>query len=139
MTIEQAVAHQNRLKAPIGSPVQQGAVQLKPTSRSKYGSCVTLVDGIRFHSKLESERYLELKLLATAGLISGLELQPRFALRVDGELIATLVADFAYHDGAGNKVVEDTKGFRTREFIMKSKLFAVLYRPLKITEVRKHA
>ena len=46
----------------------------------KYNAIPTTVDGIRFASKREARRYLELKLLQKAGHISDLELQPRFRL-----------------------------------------------------------
>lgn len=48
---------------------------------NKYGNIKTVIDGIKFDSKRESERYLELKLLEKAGEISDLKLQPRFILQ----------------------------------------------------------
>ena len=46
----------------------------------KYNNTRPVVDGIKFDSKREAERYKELKLLERAGKISDLILQPRFEL-----------------------------------------------------------
>lgn len=119
------------IKAPLCS------LGLPMRKQTKYRSIQTEVDGKKFASKFEAERYRELKLLESAGQISGLELQPRFPLRVEGVLIATYVADFGYIDADGKKVVEDVKGFKTPEYRMKRKLFEVCYRPLTVTEIRR--
>ena len=93
---------------------------------SKYNARKTEVDGYIFDSKKESNRYCELRLLEKADEITELELQPKFPLVVNGEKIATYIADFRYNDH-GKVVVEDTKGFRTREYRIKKKLVHALY------------
>lgn len=98
--------------------------------RSKYRAKPTVVDGIRFASKKEAKRYEILVLLARAGEIADLELQPRYPLRVNGFLVTTYVADFRYRerrDGQWVKVVEDVKGFRTREYNIKRKLMRAIH------------
>jgi hypothetical protein len=80
---------------------------------SKYRAQPEIVDGIRFASKKEARRYGELKLLLRAGEIHGLELQPRFPLIVNGKKVCVYVADFAYLDNDGNRVVEDVKSKAT--------------------------
>lgn len=98
--------------------------------KRKYGNRKTVVDGIQFPSKLEAARYQQLKLLERAGQITDLELQPRFELipkqrRDDGkpERACEYVADFQYTDTAtGQTVIEDAKGMRTRDYIIKRKL-----------------
>ncbi|WP_374697300.1 DUF1064 domain-containing protein [Alcaligenes nematophilus] len=98
--------------------------------KRKYGNRKATLDGHTFDSKKEARRYAELKLLERAGLICGLELQPRFELipkqrRDDGkpERACEYVADFRYTDTAtGQTVIEDAKGMRTRDYIMKRKL-----------------
>lgn len=92
---------------------------------SKYRNSKTIVDGISFASKRESIRYSELKLLERSGHIRQLTLQPRFPLKVEGQLICTYVADFAYFD-QDKRVIEDSKGFRTREYITKVKMLKAL-------------
>lgn len=98
--------------------------------KHKYGNRKVTLDGHTFDSKREASRYGELKLLERAGQITGLELQPRFELipkqrRDDGKLerACEYVADFRYTDAAtGQTVIEDAKGMRTRDYIMKRKL-----------------
>jgi hypothetical protein len=94
---------------------------------SKYRAKPTMVNGIRFASKKEGKRYSELKLLERLGEIRDLQLQPRFPLKVNGELVCTYVADFSYRDGkTGNWITEDTKGFRTDAYKIKAKLLKAL-------------
>lgn len=99
---------------------------------SKYHAKPTILDGIRFASKREANRYRELKLLERAGSIRHLELQKRFSLLVAGEKVATYIADFVYEEIICNgyefqEVVEDCKGFRTREYKLKKKIFEAMY------------
>jgi hypothetical protein len=94
----------------------------------KYHSKKTEVDGIKFDSKKEAERYYELRLLEIAGAISDLKMQVKFELipsqRINGKSVerpCTYVADFVYKEN-GKTIVEDTKGFRTKDYIIKRKL-----------------
>ena len=68
------------------------------------------MDFTHFHSKAELKRYGELSLELKVGLISDLELQPRFNLHA-GEFvkIGAYVGDFRYKRD-GKIVVEDVKG-----------------------------
>lgn len=94
----------------------------------KYHAIPTWVDGILFASRLEARRYSDLRLMAMAGEIRDLELQPRYPIRIDGQLVCTYVADFRYFDVQQNReVVEDVKGVRTREFVLKKKLVKAVY------------
>lgn len=95
---------------------------------NKYRNQPTERDGIRFASKAEARRYDDLKLLQRAGEIEDLRLQPRFPLIVNNILVCTYVADFAYLDrNTDREVIEDTKGVKTKEFVIKAKLFHALY------------
>lgn len=102
---------------------------------SKYKNVKTIVDGIEFDSKKEAGRYSELKLLKRAGKISDLEMQVRFELipKQEGERSCHYNADFAYYEN-GNYVVEDTKGMRTKDYIIKKKLMLYRY-GIKIKEI----
>ena len=107
---------------------------------SKFRNIKTIVDGIPFDSRKEAERYCELKLLQRAGQIHNLVLQKEFELlpkqEVDGKTVERAVkyrADFTYEEN-GKTVVEDTKGFRTPEYILKRKLMLYLY-GIQIREV----
>ncbi|MBX6966011.1 DUF1064 domain-containing protein [Alcaligenes faecalis] len=98
--------------------------------KRKYGNRKVTLGGHQFDSAREATRYSQLQLLERAGQIKGLELQPRFELipkqrRDDGkpERACEYVADFRYTDTrTGQTVIEDAKGMRTRDYIMKRKL-----------------
>lgn len=98
--------------------------------KRKYGNRKVTLDGHSFDSKREAGRYGEIKLLERTGQITDLELQPRFELipkqrRDDGkpERACEYVADFRYTDvRTGQQVIEDAKGMRTRDHIVKRKL-----------------
>lgn len=84
----------------------------------KYGAKPTEVDGIKFPSKREARRYGELKLLEKAGHITALRRQVRYRL----VQVVHYVADFVYIDDTGAEIVEDVKGYRTREYKAKKRL-----------------
>lgn len=95
---------------------------------AKYGNRKVILDGIEFDSVKECQRYCELKLLQQAGVISDLQMQVPFELiptqRIDGKVVeraTKYVADFVYKQN-GQTVVEDTKGFKTKDYIQKRKL-----------------
>lgn len=108
------------------------ALSRRPPSYSKFKNKRTEVDGITFHSRKEAQRYQELKLLERAGKISNLTIQVKFPLDVDGVHICNYIADFCY-DENGDVIVEDSKGFRTKDYRIKAKLMLAIYR-IKILE-----
>ena len=86
------------------------------------------VNGITFDSRKEANRYIELSSLEKVGKVSDLQCQVKFELipsqRINGkvaERACHYIADFVYMEN-GQKVVEDTKGFKTPEYIIKRKL-----------------
>lgn len=103
-------------------------------SRSKYKNQPVTVDNIRFDSLREANRYKELTLLQKAGKIENLRLQVPYELipaqyaEVDGkkkciERAVKYIADFVYYDKeAGQWVVEDSKGMKSKDYIIKRKL-----------------
>lgn len=94
---------------------------------SKYGAVRTEVDGIVFASKSEARRYSELKLAQAAGEISGLELQVKYPLVVNGVKVADYVCDFRYRERGRGLVVEDRKGMRTPVYRLKRKLMKAIH------------
>lgn len=97
-------------------------------SRSKYGNRKVQRDGMTFDSKKEARRWSELLLLEKAGAIQNLQRQVRYELipsqRIAGKVVeraCNYIADFVYEED-GQTVVEDTKGFKTPEYIIKRKL-----------------
>lgn len=122
----------------------------------KYNNKKIEVDGMTFDSKKEANRYKELSLLQKAGEISGLQTQVRYVLIPSqrevseevytrgenkgkykpGKLLereCTYVADFVYYKD-GKVIVEDTKGFRTKEYIIKRKLMLYVHH-IQIKEI----
>lgn len=100
---------------------------------NKYRNTKTTADGITFDSRKEAKRYQELRLLEKAGEISDLQRQVPFLLipvqRIGGKVAERAVqykADFVYTDH-GETVVEDTKGIRTGEYIIKRKLMLYVH------------
>jgi len=93
----------------------------------KYHNKPTVVDGIKFDSKAEARRYNELKLLVRACEISDLQLQPKFPLVVNGELVCTYIADFSY-EMRFHRIVEDVKSpaSKTPQYRIKVKLLKAL-------------
>ncbi len=110
---------------------------------SKYGAKKVTYDGKTFDSQKEAQRYAELRLLERGKVISGLECQKTFVLipnqkDENGKVIeraVKYVADFTYTDTkTGKWIVEDTKGFKTKEYIIKRKLMLHKY-GIRIREV----
>lgn len=88
---------------------------------SKYRNQVAEEGGIKFASKREARRWGELKLLAASGRITKLRRQVPYELHVlGGATLCKYIADFVYSE-EGQEVVEDCKGFRTREYRLKKK------------------
>ena len=104
---------------------------------SKYHSKKVVYDGIQFASAFERNRYIDLKLMEKEGIIINLRLQVKYEVipKQNGERAANYVADFVYEDANGETVVEDTKGFSTRDYILKRKLMLYVH-GIKIREVR---
>ena len=95
-----------------------GVVSKDP--KRKYRNVPTTMDGIRFDSKREAQRYQALTVAARSGRIKDLERQVRFDLHApNGDRIGCYVADFTYRLVApglasdGQLFVEDAKGVRT--------------------------
>ena len=89
----------------------------------KYHNIKTTVDGILFDSKLEAGRYAELKLLKQAGQIKSFKRQPSFLF----ESGIRYRPDFIVWGLNGIPWVEDSKGKKTSDFIMKEKLWKAEY------------
>lgn len=97
---------------------------------NKFNARKTSVDGIVFASKLEADRYVELKLLQAAGEIIHLELQPEFLLQKafrDGhgkkQRAIKYIADFKYREG-DKIIIEEVKGYqRNAVWRLKKKMF----------------
>ena len=109
----------------------------KRSKRTKYGNKKTVIDGIKFDSIAEGNRYLELKMLEKMGEISDLKLQVKYELVRKSKHGRALyyVADFEYLDKVGVLVVEDVKGVKTPVYALKKRMLAEKY-GIKIAEVK---
>ncbi len=100
--------------------------------KHKFGAKAKTVDGIKFPSTGEANRYIELQRNVSAGKISELSLQPSFVLqekfKSHGKTILSIkyVADFSYiHDH--ELIIEDFKGMQTPVFKIKQKMLLLKY------------
>jgi len=105
------------------------AAVAKPRRGNKFGAKRTMFEGILFDSKREAEVYRDLKLLERSGHISGFARQRKFELIVNGEIVGTYRADFAFidHDQDGRFRVVDVKGVVTRDFKRVQKIIKAIY------------
>ena len=94
-----------------------------------------------FDSKAEASRFLELLAMEQAKVIGGLEVHPRFDLRMEDQKVAAYIPDFSYwiKKGIGEeRIVEDVKGGKATDtpvFKLKMKMFEIQY-GIKLTIVR---
>ena len=99
---------------------------------------IKTADGV-FDSAKEYYRWIELKNLARSGTITKLKRQVPYVLiesqkgSVRTERPVKYVADFVY-DMDGVTIVEDVKGLRTRDYIIKRKLMLKVH-GIEIREV----
>lgn len=119
---------------------------------NKYHAKSVVIDGIKFPSGKEGERFLYLRELEKRGEISNLRRQVRFELlpaaykdvvkhlKTKDKVVRMLflnpvsyVADFVYEKD-GQTVVEDTKGYKTPEYIIKKKMMYAL-KGIEIQEI----
>jgi len=95
---------------------------------NKYGAKKVDIDGIKFDSRHEAYRYVELKYMERIGMISDLRLQVPFEIvpkQLDetgkvAERAVKYVADFVYTKD-GKMIVEDAKSPATRTDVYKLK------------------
>lgn len=93
--------------------------QKKGNKKSKYGAVKTQIDGHTFDSKKEADYYCELKTRLQAKDIKGFCLQPVFILAPG----LKYKADFIVFNNDNTTEVIDVKGFKTKEYITKKKVF----------------
>ena len=107
---------------------------------SKYKNSKITIGGNTFDSQKEYRRFCELSLLEKVGKVTDLQRQVKFELipaqRIDGKVMeraCNYVADFVYTEN-GKRVVEDTKGYKTKDYIIKRKLMLYVH-GIRIREV----
>lgn len=113
---------------------------------------VIAADGSVFDSKKELRRWYELQAMQAEGKIHNLERQVKFTLIPTqrepsivgkrgglhlGKVIEKecyYLADYTYNLPTGEKVVEDAKGFKTKEYAIKRKLMLYVH-GIRIKEI----
>lgn len=98
--------------------------------KSKYRANKVSVDGHTFDSQKEADYYCELKLRLHSHEINGFCLQPTFILAPKLKYKADFIV---FHTDNSYEVI-DVKGFKTKEYIAKKKVFEDKYN-MKITEI----
>ena len=118
---------------------------MKSRFKSKYKNVKTA----GYDSKKESKRSKELALLLRAGVIKELEEQKVFVLQDSFKARATkppykietvraikYITDFYYYDCQRQEyVAEDVKGFKTKDYLIKSKMFRKTYENIVFIEI----
>ena len=93
---------------------------------------------LKFDSKKEAERYIELALEQRDGKISGLMVQPRYSLTTTDasgvrHVVSEYRADFSFIRN-GMLVIEDAKGVRTDVYRLKARHMKAEY-GIEIVEI----
>lgn len=112
--------------------------------KNKYKNKKVTTDDGTFDSKRELQRWELLKDMENQGLISDLKRQVDFELlpkqvlitkrgRLQCELPVKYTADFVYTEN-GQQIVEDAKGMKTKEYILKRKMMK-FFHDIEIKEV----
>ena len=117
------------------APYQREAFRLIQSKRNKFGAVKATVDGITFHSKREARRYTQLIPRVRAGQLQGFQRQVPYVLTINGVRITEYRSDFEYTVTAtGERIVEDSKGFRTPDYVIKRALMRAVHN-IVVTEV----
>ena len=105
--------------------------------KKKFGNQKITIDGIERDSLAESNRLEQLKILQRVGAIKNLQYQVKYELipkqqgEYRNERAVTYIADYVYDlvmpDGSLRQVVEDCKGHKTKDYIIKRKLMLFIH------------
>lgn len=101
----------------------------------KFSAKSRVVEGITFPSRLQAQRYGELRLLEKAGMIKELRLELPYRITINDQLVCVYKADFVYDEfvkeHAGwvewRVVIEDAKGMQTPVYRLKKKLMKAVH------------
>jgi hypothetical protein len=124
----------SKAEAPAGGESAAPGPATPAKGGNKFGAEPKTVDGLVFKSKWQADRYVELRNLERAGLISKLRVEVPYALEVarpTGEIVrlGSYIADADYYRG-DEFCVEDSKSKPTRKlemYLWKKAHFEVQY------------
>jgi hypothetical protein len=126
--------HLNNARAEASSPRPVVAEAERPDKRRVRGATTTTIDGIRFPSKREAQRYLVLKLEQKTGDVLWFIRQPMFDLPGGTKYRADFLVVRPNGENSVRIEVLDAKGYATEAFKRAKKQVEALY-PVKIQEV----
>lgn len=110
----------------------------KPKRLNKFHAEPVVIDGHKFASRAEGNRYCDLRSELLGRLITDLKLHPSWPLHgTDGSVISKMTADFSYRRN-GQFVVEDVKATptKTRSYVIRKKMLKAEY-GIEIVEVMR--
>lgn len=93
-------------------------------------------NGVIYDSKREAKHAMELDILKAAGRVLKIERQIPFELRVNDRKVCKIVIDFRVTWHTGDVVLQEIKGYATKDWIIKRKLFEALHPELKYEVIR---
>lgn len=105
---------ERRRNPQLDAAIRAAGEETPEAGGNKYHARQTYVDGIRFDSKAEAERWQYLRLNERAGLISDLKRQVKIVFQTG----VTWRIDFVYAE-SGRTVYEDVKGKITADYRIK--------------------
>ena len=120
--------------------LKTGKFPWEKKKQNKYKANKTEIDGIIFDSYKEAARYKELLMLEKLNMITDLRRQVVYTLIPEqrdetgkiAERAVTYKADFVYKRmDTGEEIIEDTKGMRTKDYIIKRKLMRYQGHPIR--------
>lgn len=109
-------------------------------NQNKYRAIKTVYNGVKYDSKKEAHYARELDLRLKAKDIIRYERQPIFVLqpayKKDGRMIREIryIADFKVFYPDGLIEIIDCKGMKTRDYLIKKKMFEYRYPNMEILE-----
>lgn len=115
--------------------------------KPKYRNKKVTVDGITFDSKAEASYYKQLLILQKSGEVHSFEMQKKYTLidkfkhPTTGKTVRSIsyIPDFVVRYADGTQKVIDVKGFETKTFKLKAKMFMARYQiPLILAKVSKN-
>lgn len=112
---------------------------VRTQNRNKYNARKTTVCGHTFDSRREADYYLELLARKQAGEIVRIGFQPSYTLLAEfvdntgkNQKPITYTADFFVTYADGHSEVIEVKGLRTRDYLLRKKLFLHMMRETDI-------
>lgn len=116
-------------------------IELNKVVESKYRARRTEYNGVKYDSKLEAEYASRLELKRQLRLILSWKRQVKIPLSIYGVHICNYFIDFEVIHSDGRKEYVECKGYETKDWKLKYKLFEVLMRKYEpetiLTIVRK--